>query len=157
MLSLLLLATGVQCSNQRQASSAEEGVAAPVMARPSDFNLLLGSGGGFTGRWDGYRIERDGTVWSWRGIGVPTDSTRLGVLPADSLAALARSIEAAGFYADSTHEPGNVTAFLEVSSGGQTNRVTWIPTVDELEPPKSPTEAVFRRARAMAAAVGSPD
>ena len=151
---IAMLVTGIRCGNQREAASQEEAAfAEPSQVVAAEFVLSLGTGGGFTGRWDGYRIASDGSVWSWSGIGIPTDSSRIGTLPADSMAALSHMIDDSGFYADSTHQPGNVTAFLEISSGNRSNRVTWIPTVEELEPPQSPTEALYRRARLMAASL----
>lgn len=137
---MMLLLFGPGCANQRP-------VACP------DFSVLLGSGGGFTGRSGGYRIEPDGAVWSWTGIGAPMDSSLVGSLAADSLESLARAIDAANFYADSTNEYGNITAFLQVTCGDVSHRVNWIPTVEQIEPPKSPTEAAFRRARTMAESV----
>ena len=150
---IAMLLTGIRCGNQREAASQETAFTEPDQMVATDFVLSLGTGGGFTGRWDGYRIQSDGSVWSWTGVGIPTDSSRIGTLPADSIAALSRMIDESGFYADSTHQPGNVTAFLEISSGNRSNRVTWIPTVEELEPPQSPTEALYRRARSMAASL----
>jgi hypothetical protein len=151
---LVTAAAGLRCGETRQASDFAEtpdSVMAPGSAIAPDFEVVLGSGGGFTGRWTGYRIDGDGTVWSWSGIGVPTDTVRVGRLPADSLLALARALEDASFYADSTAQTGNVTAMLEVTRGGVTHRSSWIPSVRELEPPVSPTEAVYWRAQTMAA------
>lgn len=117
--------------------------------------IILGAGGGFTGRWEGFIIEQDGSVWSWSGYGAPSDTNFVGRLPADSLQILARLVPDSGFYADSTSETGNMTAFLEIMRGGDAHRVSWIPSVEGVEPPKSPTEALYRRARAMAASAGS--
>ena len=169
---LFLLATaalaGFQCGGGAAAPAASDqatsdqatsdqtdrvpaGAAAADSAVPGDLRIIVGSGGGFTGRWDGYLIEADGQVWSWSGIGVPTDTTQAGVLPADSLAALWTEIRTSSFFSDSTAQSGNITAILEVTADGETHRSTWIPNVDELEPPKSPTEALYRRARHLAA------
>lgn len=118
---------------------------------PADFELIVGSGGGFTGHWSGFLIEGDGRVWSWSGIGVPTDTTLVGDLPADSLIVLWTAIGETTFFDEPTGETGNVTAVLEVTGGGRTARSTWIPSVEAAEPPKTPVEAVYRRARTMAA------
>lgn len=54
---------------------------------------------------------------------------------------------------DESRESGNMTAFLEITSGGRTQRVMWVPAVEGLEPPASPTEALYRYARRAAASV----
>ncbi|HEX7069720.1 MAG TPA: hypothetical protein VF190_02895, partial [Rhodothermales bacterium] len=83
---LFTAAAGLRCGETRPTSDVIDGpdsVMASGSAVAADFEVILGSGGGFTGNWTGYRIGADGTVWSWSGIGVPTDTVLVGRLPAD--------------------------------------------------------------------------
>jgi len=118
---------------------------------PPDFRLVAGSGGGFTGRWDGFVVRADGTVLEWAGIGAHADSTVAGRLNAASIDSLWKWVQEARFFEDAGGEPGNMSAFLEIRAEGRTHRVVWVPTVEGLEPPANPTEALYRVARRMAA------
>lgn len=120
-------------------------------AVPPDFRLVAGSGGGFTGRWDGFVVRADGTVLEWAGIGASADSTVIGRLKAATIDSLWQEVRAARFFQNPGGEPGNMSAFLEVRAEGRTHRVVWVPSVEGLEPPANPTEALYRAARRLAA------
>ncbi len=104
------------------------GGAKSVADRPADaprFRLLLGKGGGFTGQWRGFLVHGDGSVWTWRGIGLPAESLRVATLDAAALDSLRSEVESSGLLDSSTSGTGNLSARLELTLGDRSAVVTW--------------------------------
>jgi hypothetical protein len=90
--------------------------------------IRVGSGGGVTGMRSGYRIERSGMIEQWEML---RDSIRIGAaakLPASSIRDL--FVRAAQLGADTLRldHVGNMTHWLELTTGSGTVRLRWTDT-----------------------------
>lgn len=108
---------------------------------PSDFQLRIGSGGGFAGLDQGYTVAGDGSVQQW--IRPAAGAERVegrGIVPPDSLHALWERLQAARALALEASETGNLTRFLEITAGGRTNRLSW----PDGQPPSADLGALYQ-------------
>ena len=125
--SVLLLSLG-GCAGSKE-SDGESKV-------PADFQLEFGSGGGFTGRWEGHTVGANGVVTGWsRDPGGEKVPRELGTLPAGELTSLWKSIREHGFFDLDPGEPGNYSRMIRVTADGTTHEVTWTPAMGQQEDP----------------------
>jgi hypothetical protein len=73
----------LSCSSSPQSGSDSES-----RHVPGDFQITVGQGGGISGIWQGYAIRGGDSVYAWTGREPESNSTFLGLIPADSLLAL---------------------------------------------------------------------
>ena len=92
---------------------------------PADLQIQFGEGGGFTGMWQGYTIQADGTVSTWQGRTVGDKPEVIGKLSSEQLQALWREVQSADFFAQSLSETGNMTAILQVTANKKQHVVKW--------------------------------
>lgn len=116
---------------------------APAVDSPTPvpaYRLQFGEGGGFTGAWGGYTVERNGVVLQWRGRD-PDDapSDTLGILSGEGRRIIWEELQRAGFFEATADERGNMTRFIRVEADDLTHALTWsyVPTIDTLATGKS--------------------
>jgi hypothetical protein len=122
---------------------------------PADFRLLVGSGGGFAGRWTGHLVRGTDSVFSWSGRRAGEAPVFAGLLPADSLATLWQAAASAHLLdSASSITSANYVHLLTLSAGGMERTFQW----EDTEPRDSNTPAAqfARRASMMLARVTQP-
>jgi hypothetical protein len=146
---LLSLSVLPGCSSSSRSDMADAPQTEPV---PTDFKLTLGQGGGFAGRWTGFTIDHDGTISEWSGPVAESNMHPAGTLSSQQLQAIWRDATESEFFSQEIAESGELTAFLKINADSIEHRVFWIPGVEELESPKHPAEAMYRRTLKVASA-----
>ena len=141
----MLIVGGCSCSSSSEVSqsSTEHGV-------PPDFKMVLGEGGGMTGYWSGYTIVADGSIVEWNGPVAGSNERPAGTLQASETAAIWRDIIETEFFDQEIDERGEITAFVKVIADSIEHRVSWVPGVENIEPPRNPVEEMYRRTRKIA-------
>ncbi len=112
--------------------------------------MTLGQGGGFAGLWSGFTIEADGSIVEWSGPVAESNTRPAGTLTPEQAAAVWRDVIQTDFFSQKIDERGEMTAFLKIYADSIEHRVSWIPGLEEMEPPKHPAEALYWRTRKMA-------
>ncbi len=111
---------------------------------PKDLKIVLGSGGGFTGRWQGHTVYADGTVESWEGRWAEQNPVILAnKLSEDEVREIWLKLQAINFFDIKTKETGNKTTIFEVSTAKLKNRVTWVSGVEGRTEPKHKIESLY--------------
>jgi hypothetical protein len=88
--------------------------------------VSLGSGGGITGTYSGYRLVGNGELWFWvTDIRGRDSSALLATLGADTTNYLIARLRFIGFTSIDFNAPGNLTRVLSLSSPDATNTVRW--------------------------------
>lgn len=142
MVLMLSLLGGLGCGSSAPASN--DAVPSSV---PRDFRLVLGEGGGATGRWSGYTLERDGAVLAWQGPVAESDPNRIATLSPEDVSTFWREAVEADIFDADMQDAGNRTAFVQIRANGREHRVSWVPGYAPIEPPKTPIEAFYRQSR----------
>ena len=120
---LVILATGCTSSQPRNADAD----------LPDDFRVVIGEGGGFTGAWEGYAFEPDGTIFRWKDD--PENRThRAGSLTRRQRDELWGRVEQSGYFSLDHQETGNMTVFLRIAAGQRDHRVSWVPSQSSTAP-----------------------
>ena len=113
-------------------------------AIPDSLTISFGSGGGFTGNWEGYSIYSSGKIEEWKGRWfLDKPSTRENVLTKEDVAHIWDMVEASDFFTTTYNETGNFTAILKVTHPGFEKTAKWMPSSPEVESPKHPTDSLF--------------
>ncbi len=94
-------------------------------SRPADLSVSLGRGGGFSGMWEGVRVEQDGAVIHWSGLGEGGDERRGGTLTEAQMADIWQRLNEDDLLRTNLSETGNMTSFIEVTANGSTHRISW--------------------------------
>lgn len=97
----------------------------PATSVPSDFQLTIGEGGGFTGQWNGFIVDSTGTVFSWRGITPGQHTERITKLAPPEFEHLWQTITNARFFDIDTTGTGNITLTMQVTAAGKVHRASW--------------------------------
>jgi hypothetical protein len=106
------------CSSSRNSRSSAD--------PPQDFRIVFGHGGGFTGMWQGYLVEPDGSVKTWKGRDAASrEESSAGRLTSDGRSKLWKELNEAGFFDQNVDERGNITYFIEVTAGSKTHAIHW--------------------------------
>ncbi|MBI3110780.1 MAG: hypothetical protein HYZ01_04315 [Ignavibacteriales bacterium] len=92
---------------------------------PSDFQLTMGEGGGFTGRWNGLIVDSTGTVFSWYGITPGQNAERITKLTRPEFEKLWQTIVNAQFFDIDTTGTDNITLAMQVTAAGKVHRASW--------------------------------
>jgi hypothetical protein len=92
---------------------------------PSDFQLVIEEGGGFTGQWNGYIVDSIGIVSSWRGTSPEQNVKRTAKLAHQQLDKLWQTIANARFFDIDTTGTGNMTVAMQVTAYGTVHRTSW--------------------------------
>lgn len=93
--------------------------------RPDDLSVSLGRGGGFSGMWEGVRVEQDGAVIHWSGHGEGGDERRGGTLTEAQMADIWQRLNEDDLLRTNLSETGNMTSLIEVTANGSTHRISW--------------------------------
>ncbi len=117
---------------------------------PADFSIVIGSGGGFSGLWEGHRIDADGAMTAWRGVGEQQESRRIGSLTKSHMEDLWQRIHDDGLLDLQISESGNHTTFIEMTTNGSTRRLSWA-TGSQVDDPAATAATVYRFVRDMIA------
>jgi hypothetical protein len=136
LLLLFASAWGGACTGSRSGQNAPLNV-------PADFRLLIGEGGGFTGSYAGYLVHADGSVFEWRSRSAAEDTVLLAHLTPAQLEALRERV-AQGLTNVDFNEPGNVSAFIDLTDEGQRRRVTWVRSAAEESAEAARLEELYR-------------
>ena len=100
-----------------------------------------------TGYWSGYTLEADGSIVAWNGPVAESNEQPAGTLETSETAAIWRDIIKTGFFDQEIDERGEITAFVKVIADSVEHRVSWVPGVENIEPPRNPVEELYRRIR----------
>jgi hypothetical protein len=127
-------------------SSSSRNESTPV---PTDFKIVFGEGGGFSGLWSGYSIHADDTVYLWKGRSFGENPIFAGTLPHDSLESLWQVIQELQLL----ERPSNViranyVQALAVSADGSEHMFAWEPTMSA---DSTTAPAIAIRARCLSA------
>ncbi|MGH7496739.1 MAG: hypothetical protein ACREOO_30680 [bacterium] len=114
---------------------------------PSDFRLVFGEGGGFTGMWQGYTIDSSGAIYSWQGKLAGENPRSAGKLSATQIKALWQEIQKADLLGQELNERGNMTSIMRVTANGVTKELAWIPRMDATATAASPPQQVQQYCR----------
>ena len=92
-----------------------------------EYSIIIGSGGGFTGSYDGHLIDSLGQVFRWSGKTFTTaDLTSIGKLSEVELQSAIKSIKESDIMNTSFKEHGNVTTFIRLKKSELEYSVSWI-------------------------------
>ncbi|MFL5729016.1 MAG: hypothetical protein ACJ75J_05955 [Cytophagaceae bacterium] len=83
--------------------------------------IVIGSGGGFTGKVITYTINEKGNTFKDDGSGFKN----FGKLSGNELHKIRKEIKKSGFYESTLRDPGNLYYFLETVHKGKNHKVTW--------------------------------
>ncbi len=125
-------------------------------AMPPDFSIVIGSGGGYSGMWEGHRIDADGAVTAWSGVAEREEARRVGSLSESHMASLWQRIHDDGLLDLQISESGNLTTFIEMTANGSTRRLSWA-TGSQAEDPTSTAASVYQYVRDVIATEASDD
>lgn len=92
---------------------------------PEKLEIQFGAGGGMTGMWTGYSIQRNGVVEKWQGRTAGSNPTEVGKLSEEELQNLWNALQADSIYAQSTSEAGNMTSFIHIKSDDNEHSIRW--------------------------------
>ena len=108
-------------------------------AKPAQFRIVMGEGGGFAGSWQGYTIRGEGTVYAWSGKGARENEHQIGRLSPDTLCALWEAVQGLESIqqADSL---GSLTQFIEITVQDSSKTFSWRP-----RPGVSTTKTAYQR------------
>ncbi|MGE5400077.1 MAG: hypothetical protein ACM3S2_06720 [Ignavibacteriales bacterium] len=87
-------------------------------------SIIIGQGGGFTGRGQGYFIDSTGTVSSYEGLGIPDTGMKVkGRLSDDQITEINRIIPEV--LQTQSGGKGNMTSYLVLKKGEKETGFTW--------------------------------
>ena len=102
--------------------------------------IITGSGGGFSGSYDGFVITRSGDVLSWQSPNGKPDSLELLFhTSADSVNFFFRYLDEIGFNDLSFRSSGNMNSFIERTTAEMKHRVQWAADGSVSAPPEIST------------------
>src|SRR5690625_465879 len=93
-------------------------------SRPADLSVSLGRGGGVSGIWEVVRVEQDGAVIRWTGLGEREDGRRSGTLTDSQMADIWRRLNDDDLLKTNLSETGDMTSFLEGTAHGATPQLS---------------------------------
>lgn len=107
--------------------------------------LIIGSGGGFTGIYRGYRLCSDGRVYGWSAAAGARDTGTILFTDPDSVALFFGMIDEMKFQQLNYTDVGNMNWYVEFQQGDQQHRVQW-----STAPPAGGIAELHRRVSAWA-------
>lgn len=111
--------------------------ALPPQSASTQWEIWIGSQGGFTGGGSGYLIRSDGDVLSWTQAkgGSPRETKSLGHATLEALKGLEQAVTVSNLRTLKYQEAGNMTRFLEWRQGGDVREYYWSEHVGAPPPP----------------------
>lgn len=107
------------------ATACSSGRDAAATPGPGD-TVILGSGGGFSGVYTGYRIAGTGTVWGWEQRPASGDTTwPMLEFPSETTSTIFSELAATGFASVAFDRPGNLTSFVTLVTDTSRHTVRW--------------------------------
>lgn len=89
----------------------------------SKVQILVGSGGGFTGFYTEYKILGTGKVERYTSKDEKTAA--IGNVPIDSIRVWVNELDRMNFYGIELNQPGNMSYYLELTEPEKKNRIKW--------------------------------
>jgi hypothetical protein len=86
-------------------------------------SIMIGSGGGFSGKVTMYTIDYKGNIFLENGV--KDETKEFGKMPKKVLCKIRKEIKKSGFYDQTLREPGNMYYFVETVRKGKNHKVTW--------------------------------
>jgi hypothetical protein len=108
-----------------QSSETAKPELTPSTTIPSDFQLVIGEGGGFTGQWRGYIVDSAGMVSTWTGTSPEQNVKRSAELARRQFDKLWQLIANSRFFETDSTGTGNMTVALQVTANGKVHRTSW--------------------------------
>ncbi len=107
------------CSNSKSVNEKNE--------QPNfGYNIILGTGGGVTGNYEGNFIDSTGAVYKWQGrIFQSSQKEFIKNLDQKELEKIDSLINSANFFEEKFSSPGNLTSYIKIRSGEKENTITW--------------------------------
>lgn len=121
--SIVIIATAFFIASCHSSETAKPELSSTTI--PSDFQLVIGEGGGFTGQWSGYLVDSTGAVSTWRGISPEQNVKRTAKLARQQFAKLWQTIVNARFFDIDSSGTGNMTVAMQVTANGTVHRTSW--------------------------------
>jgi hypothetical protein len=102
--------------------------------------IITGSGGGFSGMYDGFVITHSGDVLSWQSMsGMPDSLALLFHTTPDSVNFFFRYLDEVGFNDLAFHSSGNMNSFIERRTTDSKHRIQWATDGGVSAPPEIST------------------
>lgn len=120
---------------------SNEGVVGEEGGDSPAFELVVGEGGGFTGRYEGFSVSRDGALWSWEGRYAEDGPERLRALDEQERRAIWRMLQEGDFFEMNLTERTNYSMFIRVSTQDTSRQLMWMP--DEGDEAKVPAQNLY--------------
>jgi hypothetical protein len=108
--------------------------------------IVLGEGGGISGKWEGHTIAGDGAVYAWSGRAARENEHEVGRMPADTMCALwdvAKTLSTV----PQVDSSGSLVRFLSVTIQDSTWKYSWRPQLGR-DLPKSSYQEIYDRCSA---------
>jgi hypothetical protein len=122
--SFLTIGTGLLLASCQSSETTKPDLYSQSSA-PSDFQLVIGEGGGFTGQWSGFVVDSTGTVSSWRGTAPEQNVKRTAKLARQQFEKLWQMFVNARYFDIDTTGTGNMTVAMQVTANGTVHRTSW--------------------------------
>jgi len=145
--SILIIVTGLFIVSCQSSETTKPDLYSQTSA-PSDFQLVIGEGGGFTGQWNGYIVDSAGTVSTWRGISPDQNVKRTAKLARKQFDKLWQVIANARFFEIDTTGTGNMTVALQVTANETVHRTSWAKP-SGIRSPLAPVQVLYDSCRAI--------
>lgn len=112
---------------------------------PEDLKMVIGSGGGFTGKWKGYTIYGNGNLEKWNGRWEEDNTVLLDKkLNKQELQSIWKRVLEIDFFITKINENGSFISVIKITAEDLENRVTWIPGIEGIELPQHKVEEFYR-------------
>jgi hypothetical protein len=124
LISILIIGTALLLASCQSSETTKTDLYSQTSA-PSDFQLVIGEGGGFTGQWNGFVVDSTGAVSSWRGTTPEQNVKRIAKLARQQYEKLWQMIINARYFDIDTTGTGNMTVAMQVTANGTVHRTSW--------------------------------
>jgi hypothetical protein len=122
--SILTIGTGLLLASCQSSEASKPDIYSQTSA-PTDFQLVIGEGGGFTAQWNGFVVDSIGTVSTWRGTAPDQNVKRTTKLARAQFEKLWQMIVNARYFDIDTSGTGNMTVAMQVTANGTVHRTSW--------------------------------
>ncbi|GAB4131227.1 MAG: hypothetical protein Fur0015_05050 [Ignavibacteriales bacterium] len=94
--------------------------------QPLKFNIVIGTGGGFSGLYEGKIIDTSGIIYEWKGrTYLSAAKNKIGSISREKIAKINSLFLQDDIFSYSFKESGNLINFLTVTKGNQSTTFTW--------------------------------
>jgi hypothetical protein len=119
-LSIALLAVAAGCSTASLLNEKEE-------TAFLSHDIIIGTGGGFSGVYEGYLIDTVGNVQHWEGIAFEHSTKNyIGSLKKNQIEKIKSMIEESGVLKTEYSGKGNITTFITIRGNESAHRISWV-------------------------------